>query len=169
MIGIAGSDDKGHPIRGAAGREADALPGCRVEPLSVVDDDQHRPGASGDPQQAHRRHAHRQPVARRRWPERERRGQRGRLRRRKLRQSVQHRREQIGQGGEREIGLGLHARNMQDRDVTAARAHQLGQQGGLADPGLAAQQQGASVSVTQLGHELSEPDELDVSSLQHEL
>ena len=166
---VTGGEDERHPTCGPPGREPDALVGRGIEPLDVVDDDQNRPVVGRDAEQADRRDAHRQPVARRRRPQCQRRPERIRLRRRKFPQPTQHRGEQVRQRGEREIGLGLHTRSPQDGHVVTAAAHQLVEQGSLPDPGLTAQQEGASVSVPQLGQQLAEPDQLVVAPFQHEL
>lgn len=95
VFGVTGGEDDGDRTRGAAGREPDALAGGGIQPLDVVDDQQDRPLTGRDLQQSDRPDAHRRPVARRWWPERERRRKRGSLWRWELCQSVQHGGEQI--------------------------------------------------------------------------
>ena len=70
----------------------------------------------------------------------ERGAQRVALRRREALEPVEHRRAQLMQPGERELHLRLDARRSRDRG-TQTRARQVVQQRGLADPGLAAQDQ----------------------------
>jgi len=140
MLALAEREDHGdaravEPAR----REQQALGGRTVGPLRVVD--QHQQGATlrRRAQQRQRREAHREAVALRRWPERERPEQRRTLRLGQVAGRAEQRLEQRVQDGERKPALGLGAARGERRaDVARARRSE---QRGLADARLAAQHQ----------------------------
>ena len=98
---------------GPACNEQDALARGRVEPMEIVDDDQHRRSGRRCAEHRKRRDAHRQPIARGRGSERKGSSERGRLRRRQCAPVVEDRRQKVGKPHEWELGLGLDARGSQ--------------------------------------------------------
>ncbi len=149
-------------------RVGQALRRRPVEPVRVIDHDQQRPVASVRADQAHEAGEHRQALVdglldRR---QRERRRDRRRLRLRQLRESVEHRRRQLAERCERQVGLRLHSGRPGD-------LHLLGplpgdrQQRRLADPGLAAQHQCTAAAAPRALQQRIDAIHLGFSTKQH--
>ncbi len=160
---LARRRDERHPLARAPGRVQHALPRGGVQPLQVVDDREHGAVPGGRAQQADRRDAYGEAVARRRGTEREGGGQRIRLRSRQACELLRHRAEEIRQGREGQLGLRLDPARSQDRRVVAALRERL-QQRRLADPRLAADHERASVSGPQVVEQLLQPGQLGAAA-----
>ena len=98
-------------------------------------------------QQAQDRQPDEEAIRRRSGAQAERRAQRVALRARQLLETAEHRRAQRVQAGEGELHLGLDARRPRDPASLRGR-RQVPQQGGLADPRLAAQDQHPALART---------------------
>ena len=137
----------------AAGNEGQRLRGSRVEPLGVVHDADERPLLRYICQQAQHRQADEEPIRRGAVAQAERNAKRIALRAGQAVQAVQERRAQLLQSGVRQFDLGLDA----GRPGNAAPGrvpHQILQQRGLADPGLAAQHQRPALTGAHAHHQL---------------
>ncbi|HEX5304034.1 MAG TPA: hypothetical protein VFW50_44280 [Streptosporangiaceae bacterium] len=115
--------DRQGPVGPASG-VLDALPGRGVDPLEIVHHGEHRPPSPRGPQHAERGDADGKPVTGRgrsgdRRPERQRAPQGRGLRGRQRRQVAEHRLQQIGQRGERELRLRLGPARPDHRDRAA--------------------------------------------------
>ena len=109
-----------------------------VEPLKVVDHAHDRPLLRREREQAEQRRADRQPRLRSGRLELQGTGERRRLRRGQPVAQAEHRPAQLGQPRERLVRLRLEPAHAQHRHAVGALERRE-QQGGLADPGLAAQ------------------------------
>jgi hypothetical protein len=93
--------------------------------------------------------------------------QRGRLRGGQRVAVADHRGQQVEQGREGELRLGLDPAGAQHGDVAVAPLHQRVQQGGLADPGLAPERERASMAGPQVREEAVELGELSNPTNDH--
>ena len=151
----------------AAG-EQQRLERAVVEPLAVVDERQQRLLLGGRGEQAqHARHDG-VAIAARRLAERERPAQRGGLGRRDRVEPVEQRPEQLAQARERDVRLGLHPARAQDRHAGALRpGARVLEQRGLADPGLADEQQRAAPAGAGVAQQPVDPGPLLVAADEH--
>ena len=123
-----------------AASEQERLARRRVEPLGVVHDGEHGRLLGSRREQADRRRGGREPVARRRRSEGEGAGQRRGLRLGDAVEEGQERPQQIGEPGERQLGLGLERPGTQNGEPGRRRGD-LVEEGGLPDPGIAVDDQ----------------------------
>ena len=149
----------------AAG-EQERLQRRLVEPLRVVDRNQDRLLLGRHREQAEQAGRDREPVVRRRRPERERPPQRARLHLRDVVEAVEQGCDQLGQAGERDVGLGLdppRPQHPQPRRLADRPAHQRG----LADAGLAVHQQRPALAGTGLLQQAVDPCPFAFASYEH--
>ena len=145
---LAQREHQPHPLRQQPARhERQRLRGHPVEPLRVVDHAQQRLLLGGVGQQAQDRQPDEEAIRWRSGAEAERRAQRVALRARQLLETAEHRRAQRVQAGVGELHLGLDARRPGDPEPLRGR-RQVPQQGALADPRLAAQDQHPALART---------------------
>ena len=149
------------------GGEQQRVGGRRVEPLRIIDQAQHRApiGELGDQRQARGRDQ--EAVVARALGEPERSLQRAGLRPRQAIEQVQRGTQQLVQPGERELRLGLDPARREHVHVGRAIAHVL-EQGGLADPGLAAHDERAAAGLPRGAEQCTDEGALRVPSVQHE-
>ena len=154
VTGLTQPEHQSHPLGQETPRhERECLHRHPVEPLGVVDDADERliPDCVG--QQAEHGQADQEAIGRRARAQAERGVQRVALRDRKLPEAAEHRRAQGVQAGEGELHLGFNARRPGDPAPCGGGRHVL-QQGCLADPGLAAQDQHPALAGAYTGDEL---------------
>jgi hypothetical protein len=130
-----------------AASEQKRFAGRRVEPLGVVDDAEHGRRFGSCREQAYGRRGGGEPVARRRQPQGESARQHGGLRLGDAIEEVQERPQQIGEPGERQLGLGLERPGAQNGEPGRRRGD-LVQEGGLPDPGIAVDDQRCAHAAT---------------------
>ena len=138
-----------------------------VEPLGVVDQADQRLLAPDLGQQPEQRQADQEAIRRRARAQAERGAQRVALGVGQRVEPVEHRRAQLLQRGERQPGLGLHARGARDAAIGRPLGH-VGQQRRLADPRLAAQHQRPALAGA---HRVQQPVErfaLAVTAQEHQ-
>ena len=115
VAGLAQREHQSHPLgQQPARHERERLRGHPVEPLRVVDDAHERLLLGGVGQQAQDRQPDQEAIRRRSGAQAERRAQRVALRARQMPETVEHRRAQRMQAGERELHLRLDARRPGD-------------------------------------------------------
>jgi hypothetical protein len=140
-----GEDERHRPGHQPAGDEGQRLGRGAVQPLGVVDDAHQRALVGHPGEQAQHGEPDEQAVRRRPVAQAEGGGQRVALRRRQRCEPILERGAELLQAGERDLGLGLHARGA--RDVAVRRGlDQVLQQRGLADARLAAQDEHLAAS-----------------------
>jgi hypothetical protein len=127
----------GEAVRG----ELQRLQRRGVEPVDVVDDDEHRLLLGRRGEHAEHRRGDGEAVGRRGRPDGQRAAQGGGLRLGDAVEQVEDRREEVEQRGERDVGLRLVAAGAQDAEV-GRRGDRLGQQRALADARLAVDDEG---------------------------
>ena len=138
---VTHGEDHGHRFRQKSSRdEPEDLRRRPIEPLCVVDQAYERLLLGHLGQQTEDCQPDQEAVRSGSTPQAERGAERIALRTRQTLEPIQKRRAELLQPGERELHLGLDARR--SRDATLRRPlHQVVQQGGLADPRLAAHDQ----------------------------
>ena len=125
-----------------------------VEPVRVVDHAEERAVVSRGGEQAQRRGADVEAAGALRLGERQCAAQRVRLHRRQLRQPVEQRAHELVQARVRELRLGLDAERAHDPRIARSRDGVL-EQGALADPGVAADDEGGAPAASRpLEHSL---------------
>jgi hypothetical protein len=146
-FGVAQSDQQ-HDAFGAESPSGEPQRFDRgaVHPLHVVDDRQHRGVLGRHGEQAERRGRHREPVSRHWRADRQRASEGGRLGAWQAVEMVEQRPEQIGQAGERQLGLGLDPLGP-EQPHAGGPLHGVAEQRGLADAGLPANHQRAALAV----------------------
>ena len=149
----------------AAG-EQERLQRRLVEPLRVVDRHQHRLLLGGDGEQAQQPGRDREAIVRRGRPERQRAAQRACLDLGDVVEPVEQRRDELGQPGERDVGLGLDAAGAQHAQP-GRLADRPSHQRGLADPGLAVHEQRAALAGASLRQQPVNPCPLAFASYEH--
>ena len=137
-----------------------------VEQVRVVDEQRERRLLGVGGEQAQRRGADREAVARGRRAERERAPERGRLRPGDPVERAERRAQQLGEPRERDLGLRLDAARAQHAHPPGLPGRVL-EQRGLADPGLADEREHAALAVPRLGQEPVERQPLLVAAEQH--
>ncbi len=151
----------------AAG-EQQRLERAVVEPLAVVDERQQRLLLGGRGEQAEHARHDRVAIAAGRLAERERPAQRGGLGRRDRVEPVEQRPEQLAQAREGDVGLGLHPARAQDRHAGGDRLRaRVLEQRGLADPGLADEEQRAAPAGAGVAQQPVDPGPLLVAADEH--
>ena len=137
-----------------------------VEPVRVVDHAEERSVVPGGREQAQCRGADVQPAGALRLGERERAAQRVRLHRRQLRQPVEQRADELVQARVRELRLRLDAeRPYNPRGAGASNC--VLEQGALADPGLAADDERAAPAALRLIEHPIDPSALALTADEH--
>ena len=149
-----------------AGDEHERLARRRVEPRRVVDRHEHGRALADRGQQAERRGVEREAVAGHRRPERERARERRPLRRRQRAQLGHDGAEQVGEAGERELGLGLDAARAQHRHPVGG-GDRVVEQRALADPRLAADHERGARSRVRPREQLRQAGPLCIAAEQH--
>ena len=170
LAGPGRDQQRGADVVEAARGVAEALGRGSVEPVRVVDQDQERRGPrAARADQAEEPGEHRQPLVdhalagRQRQRGRDRRG----LRLGQVAEPVEHRRAELAEGREREPRLRLDARRS-SRPASPRRARPAGgEQRGLADPGLAADDQRAAATGPRRVQQRFDPIEFGFPSDQH--
>ena len=141
IAGVAYRKNAGHRLREKPPRnEGEHLRGGAVEPLRIVDHAHERPALGCLCEQAEHSQAQKEAV---RWGpgmDPERRAERVTLRSRQGVQQVQHGRQELMEGCERKLHLGLDPR-CRHHAAVGNLVQQIVQQRGLADPRLPAQDQ----------------------------
>ena len=125
--------------------EGECLRRGAVEPLRVVDDAEQRLLLGHLGQEGQRREPDEESIGRFTRAQPEGRGKRVALRVRQMRETIQHRRAELMQAGERKLHLGLDARRPRDPTFRRARGEVL-QQRGLADTRLAAKDEDSAMA-----------------------
>ena len=137
-----------------------------VEPVRVVDHAEERAVVPRGSEQAQRRGADVEPARALCLGERERAAQRIRLDRRQLRQPVEQGTHELVQARVRELRLGLDAERAHDPGIAGARDGVL-EQGALADPGVAADDQRAAPAAPRLLEHSIDPSALALTADEH--
>jgi hypothetical protein len=145
-VAVAGGEQQHHPLGlKTAGGEPQHLGRRAVQPLGLVDQAEHRPVLGRLGQQAEHGHRHEKPVPAVRGTglaapagggEAEGAGERGRLGLGEAPGQLQDRPQELVQGGERQLGLGLDAGGPEHGHPLGPPGGML-EQGGLADTALA--------------------------------
>jgi hypothetical protein len=169
-VAVAGGEHQRHPLGlQPAGGEGQRLGRGPVQPLSLVDQPQHRPVLGRLGQQAEHRHRDQEPVLRllpTRGAEAEGATEGLRLRPGQAPDQLQQRAEQLVQGGEGQLGLGLDPAGPQ-------HGHPVGPPGGmveqrrLADAGLPAHHQHPAARPTGVGEQPFQDVALGAPAVKH--
>ena len=154
----ASTSDDGNPSRAggqeqdrvglqATGDEREHVRRRAIEPVGILGDDQQRRVGGDLGEQIEDRHRDAEVLGRSVVSEAERSVEHGAVSGEQAGCVVTHRAQELVQTRERDVGLGLHPRRSQHRDVAFARERRrLRQQAGLADPRLAAQHERAAAA-----------------------
>ena len=167
QLPLAGGEQQRHPVGpDPPRREEQRVLRGPVKPVGVVDDRQQRPLLGGGGQQAERRGADGEAIALARLTEPEGAGERPRLPLGDLPEPIEQRPADVVQAGELELGLGLDTTGTDDGHPLRPRGGVV-EQRRLADPRLAAQQQGAAALGAGGGEQLLDPLPLGLAANQH--
>jgi hypothetical protein len=145
--------------------EGECLGRHLVQPLRVVDDAEERTLLCRPRKQRQDRQPDEESIRRRSFGPAERDLECAALWRRELLHGFEQRRTQLVQGRERELHLRLDARGLKDPHV-CCRCNGIVQEGCLSDPGLAVQQQRATLPGADRGDNLIEQGALRTTPLQ---
>ena len=166
-LSFAHGKNDGDRIGDEAAEGEQACVGTRsVQPVSVVDENRYRRVVRIAGEQAERSRADGEAVLRLRGPERQGALERGRLRPRDLVHPGERRAQQLEQAGERDVRLGLHSPGAQHLHALRLLLG-VGEQRGLADPGLADDGQDAAVAGASLLKHSRERQLLPIAAKQH--
>ena len=167
VAAIPGGEEHSDPFGAqAAGGEEQCLGGFGIDPVQVVDDDQHGLRFGDQRNQVQRRHVGREAIAGQRRPDREGRPKTGRLDRRQAVELGHHRPEDVRERGKGQGRLRLDTAGSDDRHPRG-RVRRVLQQSGLSGTCVAAEQQDATDSLAGAANEAVDGGTLRSPSKEH--